>query len=117
MKAREDFEHCAGRLRALTDSHRLLMIDVLFQGEATVSALSSAAGLHITMASHHLSVLLKAGIVKTRRQGRFVYYSLHPDVLLAGEGKLPEKLNLGMCVVDFDSPEISMQLTGRPRAD
>lgn len=110
MKVREEFEQCADRLRALTDSHRLQMIDVLFRGEATVSSLSSAANLHITMASHHLSVLLKAGIVTSRRQGRFVYYSLHPDVVSFDNGDRREQLNLGHCVIDFQSPELAMQL-------
>jgi DNA-binding transcriptional ArsR family regulator len=82
-----------------------MLIAMLESGEQTVSALAGIAGLNLAMASHHLSVLLDAGIVKARRQSRFVYYSLAPGVA-SHRGKM---LNLGCCVVGFDAMEAAGQ--------
>jgi DNA-binding transcriptional ArsR family regulator len=119
MKDRQEFERCADRLKALTDPSRLRMIDALFQGEATVSSLAEVVGQQITMASHHLSVLLKAGVVTSRRDGRFVYYSLHPDVVRRKDDKLLRQINLVDCTVDFEMAEPVPSFSGsaEPRAD
>lgn len=99
---REEFERCAVRMKALTDPCRLRMIDRLFQGEAIVSEIAKSVGETISMASHHLSILLNAGIVQYRREGRCVHYSLHPDVVLRKDGELTQLLNLGCCKIDFE---------------
>jgi DNA-binding transcriptional ArsR family regulator len=102
------FESCAKKLATLTDASRLHMLDALLDApELTVSALGSVAGLHITMASHHLSVLLKAGIVTARRSGRFVFYSLHPTVAQYQDGQRRRALHLGGCVVYLDSASVA----------
>ncbi len=72
---------CAKNLKVLTEKHRLLLIERLCEGERTVSYLAESAGLRRDMASHHLIVLLKAGMVTTRKTGRFMYYALNPEVV------------------------------------
>lgn len=89
-------------MKALTDPCRLRMIALLFQGEAIVSDIAKAVGETISMASHHLGILLKAGVVKNRREGRCVHYSLHPDVVLWKDGELTQLLNLGCCKINFE---------------
>jgi ArsR family transcriptional regulator, nickel/cobalt-responsive transcriptional repressor len=111
VKEREEFERCATKLKALAEPNRLRIVNILLAGEATVSAISEAISQPITMTSHHLGIMLKAGLVQCRRQGRFVCYSLHPDVLRLNDGKPLEQINLGCCVVNFE-PGGSVVLTG-----
>jgi ArsR family transcriptional regulator, virulence genes transcriptional regulator len=100
MREQDEYEQCADKLKALTDRNRLLLIHDLLGGERTVSSLAAFAGLHITMASHHLSILHKVGIVTARKTGRYVYYALNPEVArYDGNGLLA--IDLGGCIVRF----------------
>jgi len=67
--------------KALGSGRRLELLDLLAQGERTVEALASAAGLGLTTASAHLQTLKRANLVTTRRDGTKIYYRLAgPDV-------------------------------------
>ncbi len=70
--------------RALADPKRLCVLECLSVGELSVGELSAAAQCHVPNMSQHLSVLRSAGLVKSRREGSTVYYSLSdPRVLEA----------------------------------
>lgn len=75
----ELFEHFARVGKALASAKRLELLNLLTQGERTVDALASAAGLGVTSASAHLQVLKQARLVTTRREGVRVHYSLAGD--------------------------------------
>ncbi|GAB2792623.1 ArsR/SmtB family transcription factor [Amycolatopsis magusensis] len=62
--------------KALGSGKRLELLDLLAQGERTVEALATAAGLNLTTASAHLQTLKQAGFVATRREGVRVHYRL-----------------------------------------
>ena len=87
---------CAERLKALSDPHRLRIVDALRYGELTVSDISAFLDAEIVTVSHHLKIMKHASLVEVRREGRFMYYSLHPDLLCAG-GKGSKFLDLGCC--------------------
>ena len=63
-------------LRGMAYEHRLRILVLLRAGEATPSALAEAVPAHGTVVSHHLRHLVHAGLVRRRRSGRQVYYSL-----------------------------------------
>lgn len=69
------------RLQALTDENRLRILSLLGEGEACVCELQSALDLGQSLLSHHLKVLREAGLVRDRREGRWVHYSLDPDAV------------------------------------
>jgi rhodanese-related sulfurtransferase len=71
---RELFEQFARVGHALGSAPRLVMLDVLAQGERSVEQLAGAAGLPVANASQHLQVLRRAGLVATRREGARVHY-------------------------------------------
>jgi DNA-binding transcriptional ArsR family regulator len=52
------------------------------QGERTVEVLAQRTGLSVANASQHLQHLRRAGLLKSRRQGKFVYYTLADDGIL-----------------------------------
>jgi DNA-binding transcriptional ArsR family regulator len=63
--------------RLLGDPTRVRLLYALVEtGELCVCDLSAAVGVPETSVSHALRLLRTAGIVRTRRDGRMVYYSL-----------------------------------------
>ena len=64
---------------ALGDDVRLRMIALLTHGELCVCHIEEALALKQANASRHLGILRAAGIVTSRRQDRWVYYSLAPQ--------------------------------------
>src|SRR5688572_31829921 len=65
-------------LRALSDRARLRLLSLLGPGEACVCDLSGALGVPQPKVSRHLAVLLRAGLVRCRRDGRWAHYSAAP---------------------------------------
>lgn len=68
--------------RAVAHPHRLEILEHLAQGERGVDALSVRLGLSIANASQHLQQLRRAGLVTSRRDGKFILYRLADDGVL-----------------------------------
>jgi len=67
--------------KALGSPKRLELLDLLAQGERSVDALASTAGLSVTLTSAHLQTLRQAGLLAVRREGVKAYYRLAgPDI-------------------------------------
>lgn len=68
-------------LRALAHPLRLNIIRVIHNnsGSANVGEIHTALNIEQSVASQHLRVLRQAELVKTRRDRKFVYYSLDFD--------------------------------------
>lgn len=67
-------------LRALNHKLRQQMIQVLdAQGKMTVTEIYVQLRLEQSVASQHLAILRRAGIVRTEREGKFVYYRINPE--------------------------------------
>ena len=62
--------------KALSNPHRLEMLELLAQGERTVDSLASEMGLSVANASQHLQALRQAALVDSRKDGLFVHYRL-----------------------------------------
>ena len=72
----EQFARVGG---ALANGRRIELLDLLAQGERSVEALAAEAEIGMTLASAHLQVLRRAGLVDTRRDGTRVFYRLAGD--------------------------------------
>lgn len=59
----------------LSDPTRVRLLWALLHGETSVACLAELANVPPTGVSQHLAKLRLAGLVKTRREGTFVYYS------------------------------------------
>lgn len=67
-------------LRALNHKLRQQMIQTLdAQGKMTVTEIYVQLRLEQSVASQHLAILRRAGIVRTEREGKFVYYRINPE--------------------------------------
>jgi DNA-binding transcriptional ArsR family regulator len=58
------------------------VIDLLEDGKTlTVTDIYIRLRLEQSVASQHLAILRRAGVVTTKRQGKFIYYSLNKNRL------------------------------------
>jgi rhodanese-related sulfurtransferase/DNA-binding HxlR family transcriptional regulator len=76
------FAEFANVARALGHAHRLEILEHLAQGECGVDALSSRIHLSIANTSQHLQLLRRAGLVVSRRNGKFILYFLSDESVL-----------------------------------
>jgi ArsR family transcriptional regulator len=68
--------------KTLGHPHRLELLEQLAQGERSVEDLAEKIGLSVANASQHLQRMSRAGLVTTRRDGKFVHYRLTDDAVL-----------------------------------
>lgn len=64
---------------AFSDPSRVKIIAALVQGEKNVSAIAEEVGLSESATSHHLRGLRHMHLVRTRKQGRQVFYNLDDE--------------------------------------
>jgi ArsR family transcriptional regulator len=76
-----DLTRLASLFHALSDETRLRIVGKLLGGEQCVCNLTDALDAGQSRLSFHLKALKDAGLVTDRRAGRWVHYSLNPDVL------------------------------------
>lgn len=78
----------AALLRVLGDPRRLTLVALLARQERCVCEFQDVLGWPQNLVSHHLGQLRRAGLVRTRRDGQWIYYSLVPDRLEGLRGQL-----------------------------
>lgn len=66
----------AGMTKALADEHRLRMLMLLQKQELCACQIVEAFDLANSTISKHLSILRQAGLIHSRKDGRWVYYAL-----------------------------------------
>ena len=64
---------------ALSDASRIRLISLLMDGEKSVSALAQELGMTDSAVSHQLRGLRHMRLVRARKSGRQVFYSLDDD--------------------------------------
>ena len=75
------YDALASVAKALGNGRRAELVDVLAQGERSVEELAAEIGQTVANTSQHLQFLLRAGLVRTRRHGARVYYSLASEAV------------------------------------
>jgi rhodanese-related sulfurtransferase/DNA-binding HxlR family transcriptional regulator len=70
------FDAFASVAKALGSGRRAEIVDVLAQGERSVEQISTELGQSVANTSQHLQHLLRSGLVRTRRDGTRMVYSL-----------------------------------------
>jgi DNA-binding transcriptional ArsR family regulator len=67
--------------KAIADDNRRIVLDLLAQGEQSVSAILVRVELSQPALSQHLKILREVGLVRQRREGRQQLYALNPKPL------------------------------------
>lgn len=62
--------------KTLSDPKRLMIINLLRNGEKAVGELAQSIETGQAIISRHLSILRERGVVQPRREGNTIYYSL-----------------------------------------
>jgi ArsR family transcriptional regulator, arsenate/arsenite/antimonite-responsive transcriptional repressor len=75
---------------ALSDPLRISVMELLRNKELCVCDLCDALGVSQSKLSFHLKTLREAGLVRSRQEGRWIYYSLNIPQLAALEQYLSE---------------------------
>jgi DNA-binding transcriptional ArsR family regulator len=94
-------------LHVLAEQHRLLILRNLRRGARPAGFLADAVGISPSLASHHLSVLMDAGLVTRRVQGQFACYAVERDRLQDMHRRLGIFAGaLGAAVEELDAEEL-----------
>lgn len=75
----EDICDLADFFKVFGDSSRLKVLWALHQGELCVTHLAALLGMTAPAVSHQLKILRQSHLVRTRRDGKNIYYSLADD--------------------------------------
>lgn len=76
----EELKRAALTLRAINHKVRQTILNLIHKSqEITVSEIYYKLKLEQSLTSAHLAVLRRAGIVKTRREGQSIHYSINYD--------------------------------------
>jgi rhodanese-related sulfurtransferase/DNA-binding transcriptional ArsR family regulator len=67
----------AGMTKAFSNPNRLEILDLLANGEKTVEQIAVQTAITVANASQHLQVLKTSRLVKSRREGTFIWYTLN----------------------------------------
>jgi len=70
-------EELTAIFKALSDGTRLRIVKLLEKGELCVCDIVAALDLVQPKVSFHLSTLKEAGLIKDRKQGKWIHYSLN----------------------------------------
>ena len=63
--------------KALSDTNRLMIIDILSCGELCACIILEKFNITQPTLSHHMKTLCDSGLVNSRKQGKWMYYSLN----------------------------------------
>ena len=64
---------------ALSDKTRMRLLGLMASGEVSVGFLADELGESQPKISRHLAYLRNAGLVSTRRDGKWIYYGIEPQ--------------------------------------
>jgi rhodanese-related sulfurtransferase len=73
------FDAFASVAAALGSGRRAEIVDLLAQGERSVEEVASEVGQSVASTSHHLRLLARSGLARSRREGNRVFYRLASD--------------------------------------
>ena len=74
-----EMREVAALFKVFGDGTRVRILYTLFEAELCVCDIAGLLGMTVSAVSHQLSVLKQARLVKFRREGKTVFYSLADD--------------------------------------
>lgn len=81
-RIKQEFQACQKTFTALGDETRQYLLCILLCCEckgSRVVDIAQKTNLSRPAVSHHMQILKNAGIVKSRKEGTFIYYYLDPE--------------------------------------
>lgn len=84
-------QELARMFKALGDATRVRLLSLIAagaDGEACICDLTGPVGLSQPTVSHHMRLLVDAGLVTREQRGKWAYYAIVPETLIALGGAL-----------------------------
>jgi DNA-binding transcriptional ArsR family regulator len=96
-------------LKSLSNSHRLMILCQLLEGQRSVGELAAFLDLRSSTVSQHLALLRRDGLVTARREAQTMFY----DIASSPARRILETLfelfctpaQAGICAPDFPRPQ------------
>lgn len=85
--------------KALSDSNRLQIVQMLSEGEKCACKLLERFEITQPTLSHHMKILCECGLVEVRKEGKWSHYSLNEQTL----HEFQQFLNSLTCCKDGDN--------------
>ena len=79
----EKYKEYSHLFKALSDPNRLMIIDMLSCGELCACVILEKFNITQPTLSHHMKNLCDSGIVSSRKDGKWTYYSLSENTINA----------------------------------
>lgn len=76
---KNDFEDNYKIIKALSDINRMLIIDTLTNGEMCACKILADFNIKQPTLSHHMKVLSECGLINSRKEGKWMHYSLNTE--------------------------------------
>jgi DNA-binding transcriptional ArsR family regulator len=87
----DSLEQAAECLKTLAHPHRLRMVQMLLRSRYTVGELAEACGIPSHMASEHLRLMQRCGLLRNEKEGRKAFYQIREphlaDLMACIEGR------------------------------
>ena len=84
---------CVAFCKALADNTRQQILEMLLNGEMSVSDIVDAFTMSQPTISHHLGILKQFGLVTSRKEGKQVFYAINRDNVIECCGRLIAKFD------------------------
>lgn len=76
---KDNYTYSSKIFKALSDPKRIMILEVLQNGELCACKILERFDMAQSTLSHHMKLLQESGFVKGRSEGKWVHYSLDPD--------------------------------------
>lgn len=74
-----EYEKAAAVFKSLADENRIHILKLISSGEKCACELLEELNISQPTLSHHMKILCDAGVVESRREGKWMYYSICCD--------------------------------------
>jgi ArsR family transcriptional regulator len=79
-RVKKKYEQAALLFRALSDPNRLAIIDMIKTEEKCACKILEELQITQPTLSHHMKILCDSGLVNSRREGKWMHYSINKEL-------------------------------------
>lgn len=89
--------------KAFCDENRLQILEMLRSGEKCACKLLDELRIGQSTLSHHMKILCDSGVVKGRKEGKWVYYSIDLDGAARAQALLEQQVTMTAIIPQDES--------------
>lgn len=82
-RAMSSYREDVKKFKALADENRLQILELLLEGEKCACVLLDELHIAQSTLSHHMKILVDAGLVDYRKEGKWMHYTINAQAKLS----------------------------------